>query len=1287
MKRILMTISILMGVLSLGFSQSYKTQIQEFKPGEKTYTSAEEQLLDAYQLNKPYGALMLDNLAKTRTGKTVYRLQQTYGGIPIANTVALVHVHNGFTERIISNWITRPVNVSTRASIQPEKAEQEALAFIKNNTAHLHSRQPPLLIWPQGGKWLLVYDCLVEIEEPYDVQRVLVNAHTGKVAYHTSTGHSCCTPATGELNFNGMQTITTDPFGAGFRLRGCLGNDGTPNCTNSVGVFRTVLNNANTDFTNPTTSWTGFPLDTPERCALDAHWGTEVTFNYFLNTSSLGQNIFYGAPEFLNVLRTSLTNNAIYYNGLNRIHYGHTTNSNEYWTSLDIVAHELTHGVTSNNSNLVYQGESGAINEALSDIYAMAIEAQFSSLDWLVGDDMITLRSFINPGAFGQPDTYQGFNWATGSDDNGGVHTNSGVINYWFYLLVAGGAGTNDIGNAYQVNGIGMADAMRLVDMLQGQMMTPTTDMHEMRRLALLAAGELWTFCSANYIAVVNAFYAVGIGEPFGAHDPIEVSWETDITSCSATLHWDDVSAQQYLVSYWPVGNQQQTQYETTPINEITLHNLLPNTAYNWTVTAQCEDYLIANDILDSFTTTNDCPALHGLKVSDVTVCSAVLSWQDIGVWQYRIDYHIQGSQTILSAHTNEADIVLSNLLPNTTYVATVTPMCGDQCTGQSLEVTFTTLGCGPLQNLKIDNNPCYFTLKWDLIENQEYWIEGTFTDEWGFTAPLSSSGDFFGSYAFIHSFTPGTKLSIDVRITCLGDGCEIQTVEHFDFDVPAETGECEAPTNISVQYINGGRIISWDGPNNGNGLYNYEIIDSGNNIIDSGNNWYSNSVVSSVPAPDPCYTVRVQAVCGCGEDHTLSDWAEQYICPPCEPPLGMNVYLTCGDVASIQYVPTMNGQEYQVRYWANNNPNDVFTIPNVPYYDDIFDLFDLLPGTTYTVELTTICDQHNISTPIFLEFTTDPLLTCNAPVNITHQTINANTVRLQWDAVPGADYYEVQYRIGSGAWTTLQVLNNYVEITGLILDGCVSYTARIRTRCNLCWYGLSAYSPLYYFPECMPPGLHIGMEAGQACNPCTNNCYVCIVDGNGQKINTYAATQGYWYSITWIVPLGYPTPGTQLINRECINMGPAQIGQTFTATVRKMCTIEGAQVAVCTQVITYTHNCFDGGGGGGLDGGHLAQNNTGLPHTDETDSNTPVAPSFKVFPNPGAQQFQLVNPNDAVYAGEVFDTYGRKWHTLALDAGQSATIQTTDWPSGVYFIAIKTNEGAIINTLKWVKL
>ena len=122
-------------------------------------------------------------------------------------------------------------------------------------------------------------------------------------------------------------------------------------------------------------------------------------------------------------------------------------------TSMDVAAHEFTHSVTEATSNLIYQNESGALNESFSDIMAAVIEKRADSSipaaepdlnlalpgsEWLVGEDFDLVgdgfRNMANPGADGDPSHYH--DRYTGTSDNGGVHINSGISNYTFYLLV-----------------------------------------------------------------------------------------------------------------------------------------------------------------------------------------------------------------------------------------------------------------------------------------------------------------------------------------------------------------------------------------------------------------------------------------------------------------------------------------------------------------------------------------------------------------------------------------------------------------------------------------------------------------------------------------------------------------------------------------------------------------------------------------------------------------------------------------------------------------------------------
>ena len=98
---------------------------------------------------------------------------------------------------------------------------------------------------------------------------------------------------------------------------------------------------------------------------------------------------------------------------------------------------------------LVYKMNRGAMNESMSDIMGKSVQfcTKPTDIDWRLSNDMNWfIRDMSNPNAYQQPDTYNGTYWATGTGDNGGVHTNSGVGNFMFYLLVTGGSGTNDIG-------------------------------------------------------------------------------------------------------------------------------------------------------------------------------------------------------------------------------------------------------------------------------------------------------------------------------------------------------------------------------------------------------------------------------------------------------------------------------------------------------------------------------------------------------------------------------------------------------------------------------------------------------------------------------------------------------------------------------------------------------------------------------------------------------------------------------------------------------------------------
>ena len=131
--------------------------------------------------------------------------------------------------------------------------------------------------------------------------------------------------------------------------------------------------------------------------------------------------------------------------------------------ALDVVAHELTHGLTDYSSGLAYRNESGALNESFSDMLGTSAEFYYRAAgvhtqqaDYLIGEDVIRpggIRSMAEPSAFGDPDHYS--RRFQGSADNGGVHTNSGIPNNAFYLAIEGGVNRT---SGLRVQGVGAAN-------------------------------------------------------------------------------------------------------------------------------------------------------------------------------------------------------------------------------------------------------------------------------------------------------------------------------------------------------------------------------------------------------------------------------------------------------------------------------------------------------------------------------------------------------------------------------------------------------------------------------------------------------------------------------------------------------------------------------------------------------------------------------------------------------------------------------------------------------------
>ncbi|RMA65923.1 M4 family metallopeptidase [Ulvibacter antarcticus] len=297
-------------------------------------------------------------------------------------------------------------------------------------------------------------------------------------------------------------------------------------------------------FTDNDNNWTTAEHSAnKDNAALDAHWGAMMTFDYWQTKHSRNSYDGNGAQIRSYVHVDNNYDNA-FWNGSVMSYGDGSSNGNEgngnfdALTSIDVAAHEIGHAVTTFTADLAYQRESGGLNEGFSDIWGAAVEhfakgngsdTSPSAAVWLIGDEIdrrsgsSALRSMSNPNSKSQPDTYGGSFWQnpncgtpTQNNDYCGVHTNSGVLNYWFYLSVVGGSGTNDIGNAFSVSGIGMTKSAAISYRTLNNYLSSNSTFANARTGAIQSAIDLYGAGGAEEIAVTNAWHAVGVGAAYG---------------------------------------------------------------------------------------------------------------------------------------------------------------------------------------------------------------------------------------------------------------------------------------------------------------------------------------------------------------------------------------------------------------------------------------------------------------------------------------------------------------------------------------------------------------------------------------------------------------------------------------------------------------------------------------------------------------------------------------------------------------------------------------------------
>ena len=475
--------------------------------------------------------ILRDEPSSRGTTKT-YRYNQSYHGVPIEGATMILHEKNGVVTyangMIIPNFYrpftptvqreeaiaTAIINTrATRYAWENESLEQD-LKMVRNDEKATYYPTPRLVFFDpnftaDARNYRLAYEVNIFAIEPLESHTYYIDATTGEVLKSVKKNQNVNVEVQAQTRYNGVQTITVDSVSpAQFVLREDSRGAGN-------GIYTRSLHNA------------GSLVETPTDQAIDV-----VETDNFFDTDNVANAAHFGAEKTYDFYYEKFDRNSIDNNGLQLLSYVHLGQNveNAMWTNgamfygdgvggyqftfLSVCGHEITHGLTENTANLYYEYESGALNEAFSDMFGASIAYYASdTLKWTIGDELGSpFRDMSNPKANQNPDTYHGQYWVSGSDDNGGVHSNSGPANYWFYLLCSGGSGVNDNGTAYNVTPIGIDKADSVAFYTLTENLTETSDYQETYELSLMVAAELFGECSPEVKTVSDAWRAVGVG-------------------------------------------------------------------------------------------------------------------------------------------------------------------------------------------------------------------------------------------------------------------------------------------------------------------------------------------------------------------------------------------------------------------------------------------------------------------------------------------------------------------------------------------------------------------------------------------------------------------------------------------------------------------------------------------------------------------------------------------------------------------------------------------------------
>ncbi|MDN4523019.1 M4 family metallopeptidase [Fictibacillus fluitans] len=510
------------------FSTGLKSQ--KFKAKNKTnaisYLQSNKKKLG---ITNAQGSFKQKKVETDKLGMTHVRLQQTKNGVPVEGAEVTVHYSKAGEVQGVTGYYNDQLEsapLDTAPSISKEAALKTAKSAVKAPDVLEYDPTGELVVYPHNGKHYTAYKVNVNFlgKQPGN-WFVFVDANTGKVIdqYNSIMDAGELTPSTG--NGIGVKGIlrkqlhishTSGENGQQFFLKD-ISHPGLKAITTYD--FKNQWDSRTVPL--PGTLYSGNDAsfrDKYDAAAVDAHYNSEQVYHFYKD--ELGRNSIDGkGGEIISTVHYGQNYNNAFWNG-RQMTYG--DGDNIFFiplsAALDVAAHEMTHGVTTNTAGLIYRNQSGALNEAFSDIFGTLIDKD----DWEVGEDAMapaayfdgrpSLRSLSKPDKYPVNAAYVPYGNGKGmypkhmdeyynlplNLDNGGVHINSSIINHAAYLT-----GIE----------IGKPKLAQIYYRALTTYLTPNSTFIDSRHALIQSAVDLYGEGSAEEAAVISAHDRVGITE------------------------------------------------------------------------------------------------------------------------------------------------------------------------------------------------------------------------------------------------------------------------------------------------------------------------------------------------------------------------------------------------------------------------------------------------------------------------------------------------------------------------------------------------------------------------------------------------------------------------------------------------------------------------------------------------------------------------------------------------------------------------------------------------------